>query len=601
MNMPTKSTLGYTILDGIIKNTNNEKKEIPLNTNNDYTISLWLFITGTRNNITQIFQFGDNIRSPALYILKNSYKLLVRQSTTNRDYNLDPIGGITDSKWGFITITYNKEKNNMSVYIDGELKSTLDFPASCENDNQTSIYIPKPVLPQDNRIKIGYLTYYDSCLMESKIKNMLNSIQTMKISSLENDVGYIRNGGNVTLTEIVLPNTTSFTGNLSELNGKISTNKIENMAQVAISNKYIDLDDKPEFTTKMSDWMSSESPQMILNKPTKLSQFDNDIGYIRKESNVTLTEIVLPNTSSFTGKLDELNGKISTDKIENIARVAISNKYTDLDDKPEISRINSDWLSSESSQMILNKPTKLSQFDNDVGYLINGEKAVFSEITTTNIKLSNINKFTGNITELNGKLSINQLSNVSRVAISNKYTDLDDKPELSRINSDWLSKETPQIILNKPTKLSQFDNDVGYLINGGDIVAKSLKGTPEIPLNLEYVKFNVDTWHHVVFENSWINYGNSLQFDKVQYTKDFMGFVHLIGVTSALTKNGNFANIFTLPQGYRPEGSPYCTAYNINTNNTVAIRISSNGQVQYMATAMNQAISLHETSFMAFK
>ena len=67
----------------------------------------------------------------------------------------------------------------------------------------------------------------------------------------------------------------------------------------------------------------------------------------------------------------------AVEKVENLAKVATSGSYKDLNDKPTIpaEQVNADWNATSGKAQILNKPTiptvptKVSAFDNDAQYI----------------------------------------------------------------------------------------------------------------------------------------------------------------------------------------------------------------------------------------
>ena len=159
-------------------------------------------------------------------------------------------------------------------------------------------------------------------------------------------------------------------------------------------------------------------------------------------------------------------GKAST---SDLATVATSGSYNDLSDKPVIPEI----------------PTNVSAFTNDAGYLTEHQSLAnyYNKSQTDNL--------------LNGKVNIGSLATV---ATSGSYNDLTNKPDLStkqdvlvsgvniktinsqsllgegniniegggggtQVQSNWAETDTTSMafIQNKPTNVSAFTNDAGYL------------------------------------------------------------------------------------------------------------------------------------------
>lgn len=78
-------------------------------------------------------------------------------------------------------------------------------------------------------------------------------------------------------------------------------------------------------------------------------------------------------TGASGGDVLSLNGTSGKWEDKRLATVAASGSYNDLSNKPTIpaAQVNSDWNSSSGVSQILNKPTKLSDFSNDSGFITN--------------------------------------------------------------------------------------------------------------------------------------------------------------------------------------------------------------------------------------
>ena len=126
----------------------------------------------------------------------------------------------------------------------------------------------------------------------------------------------------------------------------------------------------------------------LTDKPTKLSEFDNDAGYLDTETDPVFT------ASPAHGITDE-----------------------------DIEKWNSSTGFSGDYNDLTNKPTKLSEFENDEGYLNSETDPVFTASPAHGITNENIAEWDAKST------------------FSGDYNDLD----------------------NKPTKVSDFENDAGYL------------------------------------------------------------------------------------------------------------------------------------------
>lgn len=297
------------------------------------------------------------------------------------------------------------------------------------------------------------------------------------------------------------------------------------LSTVATSGSYNDLSDKPEIPTV----------------PTNVSAFTNDAGYLTEHQS-------LANYYNKSQTDNLLNGKVSTGTL---ATVATSGSYNDLTNKPDLStkqdvlvsgvniktinsqsllgegniviegggqatQVQSNWNETDTTSMafIQNKPTNVSAFTNDAGYLTSHQSLadVFADvaydsaakrinfygkgdtqhttvlayvdasdfvkdgmvqdvkiedgnlvidfntdsgITDISIPLTDIfdpsNYYTK--TEVDTALSSKaNSSSLATVATSGSYNDLTDKPTITeQVNSDWNATSGVSQILNKPT------------------------------------------------------------------------------------------------------------------------------------------------------
>lgn len=139
--------------------------------------------------------------------------------------------------------------------------------------------------------------------------------------------------------------------------------------------------------------------------PTKLSELENDAGYITSVS------------------WDEVSNK------PNFATVATTGDYNDLTNKPQIpaAQVNADWNAVSGIAQILNKPTLFSGNYNDL----------------TNLP----SLFSGDYNDLVNKPEIPVLPQFSTVATTGQYSDLIGTPTIPVV----------------PEKVSAFKNDAGYI------------------------------------------------------------------------------------------------------------------------------------------
>jgi hypothetical protein len=85
-----------------------------------------------------------------------------------------------------------------------------------------------------------------------------------------------------------------------------------------------------------------------------------------------------------------------------------------------------------------------------------------------------------------------------------------------------------------------------------------------------------DTWHPVVFQNSWTNYGSP--YPPAAYTLRDDGWVVLRGLIKSAATTDNIKTVFTLPTGYRPV---YRHLFSVRAHitGTARLDVDPNGEV----------------------
>lgn len=135
-------------------------------------------------------------------------------------------------------------------------------------------------------------------------------------------------------------------------------------------------------------------------------RFNTDSG--KQDIEINLSSIFNPNNYYTKTEIDtELNKKVDASTLHT---VATSGSYNDLKNKPLIpaAQVNADWNAQSGVAKILNKPTTVSSFSNDVGYIVS--KTINTDIGTTpsiNVIGNTITVFSNPLTSL----TINQVSN----------------------------------------------------------------------------------------------------------------------------------------------------------------------------------------------
>jgi len=224
-----------------------------------------------------------------------------------------------------------------------------------------------------------------------------------------------------------------------------------NFAQVAYSNDYNDLDNKPEipsvegyateewvqeqgYSTFDGDYNSLTNKPTIPTVPTNVSAFTNDAGYTTFDgdynslTNKPTIPVVPTNVSAFTndaGYLTQhqsLDGYATEEWVSEQGFSTFSGSYEDLTDKPTIPTVNDALLTIKQGGVT---------------------KGTFSANSNQNIEID---------LEAGGSGStdwsdIQNKPNFANVATSGDYEDLQNKPTIPTV----------------PTNVSAFTNDAGYL------------------------------------------------------------------------------------------------------------------------------------------
>ena len=174
-----------------------------------------------------------------------------------------------------------------------------------------------------------------------------------------------------------------------------------------------------------------------------------------------LTKLIDLIKSSFISNTDtEEVTEIDTETVSEVtlATVATTGSYNDLSDKPTIpaAQVNSDWNASSGVAQILNKPTNVSAFTNDSGYITSsaltgyatqawvGQQGYITGITSSDVTTAlgytpyNSSNPSGYIT--NSALAPYVLSSsLASVATTGSYNDLSGKPTIPTVNNPTIT------------------------------------------------------------------------------------------------------------------------------------------------------------------
>ena len=314
------------------------------------------------------------------------------------------------------------------------------------------------------------------------------------------------------------PQATTYTK--TEVNNLVSPKaNSADLATVATSGSYNDLTDKPNIPAMQvqSDWnqTGTSEPDYIKNKPTiptvptNVSAFTNDAGYLintdiegkaDKSDTYTKTEVDDIISQVQAGQGSSLKNYYTKTQIDSqqavqdaaialkansadLATVATSGDYDDLSNKPTIPTV----------------PTNVSAFTNDAGYLTKHQSLdnYYTKFETDNkiddkidayvedniYTAAEINALFQQKIDAQHKLSSDLVDDTNKTNkfvtteekaawnaksdFSGSYNDLTNKPHIpnDQVQADWNQTGTSEAdyIKNKPTNVSAFNNDAGYL------------------------------------------------------------------------------------------------------------------------------------------
>lgn len=216
---------------------------------------------------------------------------------------------------------------------------------------------------------------------------------------------------------------------------------------------------------EQSDWLEedTESLAYIKNKPTNVSSFNNDVGYLTEHQD--LSDYV---------------------KEENLAPVALSDDYDDLQNKPTIPTVNDATITLTQGGTIKGSFTLNQSTDQTIDLDAGGVSSVDWD-------------------------DIQDKPSFATVATTGDYDDLDNKPTIPVV----------------PTDVSAFNNDAGYItgIDSNDVVSAlgytpgtsnfsgsytDLSDKPTIPDDL--ADLNDDSTHRLVTDTEKTTWNNKSNF-----------------------------------------------------------------------------------------
>lgn len=380
--------------------------------------------------------------------------------------------------------------------------------------------------------------------------------------------------------------------NWAELN-PTSKSYIQNkptLAAVATTGSYNDLSNKPTIPTSTlgltndAGFITSEQLKKINNESligTGNINISSGVTSYNDLENKPIIDTSLNESSTnavqnkvITAAINELDGRL-----DNLKSVARTGDYNDLSNRPAIpeAQVQSDWNQTNlnAKDYIQNKPTKISAFINDVGYIIAGEGGVgdvqadWNQTNETDPSYIN-NKPTipsvdnelnaqspnalANSVITNAINSINtKFDNLHTVATTGKYSDLTGKPEIpSNIaeltNIDVLKTITLES-LGGATQLTQLgDTDISspqagqalvYITQNGE--GKWINGTPTDPffIKLALVAGGAQpgSWNGIEVNNNFfdLNGDETVNTDDLTVASDLRNYA--LGFVADYAKN----------------------------------------------------------------
>ena len=323
-----------------------------------------------------------------------------------------------------------------------------------------------------------------------------------KTSDLTNDNGYLTSIPSEYVTETELDNKGYLTEH-QDISGKADKSYVDTelakKSDKTHTHSYNDLSDKPtipsidglatkkeltdglatksdtththdQYLTEHQDLSNYALKTELPTVPTKVSQLQNDKGYITEIPSEYITETEL-SAKGYLTEHQDISGKAN---ISDLSTVATSGSYNDLTNKPTI-------------------PNKTSQLQNDSGYLTSipneyvtdeelNVKGYLTSIPSEYITETELNSkgyltqhqdISGKVDKVDGKgLSTNDLTNNLKTQYDKAYSHSQSAHAPinaeANVQSDWnvTDVSSDAYILNKPTipnKTSQLTNDSGYL------------------------------------------------------------------------------------------------------------------------------------------
>ncbi|MBR6162175.1 MAG: hypothetical protein IKQ75_09985, partial [Bacteroidales bacterium] len=292
----------------------------------------------------------------------------------------------------------------------------------------------------------GYITQAAVPTNVSQLQNdagYITSFTEQQVLTISHDTIYLTGG-----SFVKLPTAEGFSGNYNDL-----TDKPTNVSVFNNDAGYITMDSIPAIPTV----------------PTNVSAFNNDAGYITKDSIPTNVSAFLNDAGYLTSFTESQILTISNDTIYLTGGsfvklpAGFDGNYNNLTNKPNLAPV----ATSGDYNDLRNTPEyQVLSISNDTVYLTNGG---FVKLTWGNV--SNKPSF-ATVAYTNDYNDLTNKPTLSSVATSGDYNDLSNVPPIPvQVQADWNDTivTNPSYIHNKPTiptmptQLSQLNNDMNFV------------------------------------------------------------------------------------------------------------------------------------------
>jgi hypothetical protein len=242
------------------------------------------------------------------------------------------------------------------------------------------------------------------------------------------------------------------------------------------------------------DWTVTDtaSKAFIANKPTNVSSFTNDSGYLTSSSLTTLNNKTANLSGSGTlpyGSLTSVPTAFNTSHINVQSSAPAGPSMGDIyytSSGNDLWIYGSSWWRINDYNSLSNKPANVSTFTNDSGYLTN------SSLTTLNSKTANLSGSGtlpyGSLTSVPTNFQTNHLNTQATAPSGVKgdtYYNSTSNSLWTHNGTTWIRADDYTNLTNRPTNVSAFTNDSGYLVSSALTTLNSktanLSGTSTFP------------------------------------------------------------------------------------------------------------------------